>query len=457
VPLRYSRDTALIASMVLALSGIAALATWDAERESAKALEDFGREQETVAKSVAASVRSRLREAQRGPAEGRPGARLRPEGMLDGVASIERPGSLLLLLREPGSTSFSPTRGREISAAAIGRALDARWGYVRLTRTEAAALGLPARTALAGLAWVEDGAAGAWGVAVVASAERQRDRERRSQWRVILAVAVASVLVLGFGGVALRNQRKELILERELALADFRQERDERLERANRAAVVGALAIGITHEISTPLNVISARAEQLRDRLRPDDRNAQAAQIIIEQTEHIDQVIRGLLRLARGHEPSAQRISPASIVEGACMLVEHRFAKAGVALHRSMAEDLPWIHGELRLLEHALVNLLLNACDACDAGGTVELTASVRGGLVLLEVADDGVGISRRDIDHAMEPFFTTKAAGEGTGLGLTIAREIVTSHRGTLALESRVPRGTRAVLELPIPDEGHA
>jgi signal transduction histidine kinase len=328
---------------------------------------------------------------------------------------------------------------------------------VKLARTEAAELGLPARTAVAGLARVADGTGGAWGIAVAASAERQRDREQRSQWRVILALVLGSVLVLGFGGVALRNQRKELTLERELALADFRRERDQRLERANRAAVIGALAIGVTHEISTPLNVISARAEQLRERLRPDERNAQAAQIIIEQTEHIDQVIRGLLRLARGHQPAAQRISPASIVDGACMLVEHRFSKAGVALRRSMAEDLPSIHGEPRLLEHALVNLLLNACDACGPGGMVELTTSVRASRLVLAVADDGIGISSRDIDQAMEPFFTTKEAGEGTGLGLTIAREIVMSHRGTLVLEPRSPRGTRAVIELPITDGAHA
>jgi signal transduction histidine kinase len=108
------------------------------------------------------------------------------------------------------------------------------------------------------------------------------------------------------------------------------------------------------------------------------------------------------------------------------------------------------------LLEHALVNLLLNACDACEAGGTVELTAGARNGHVVFAVADDGVGISRQDIDHAMEPFFTTKSAGEGTGLGLTIAREIVMSHRGSLQLDPRSPRGTRAVLELPIPEEGH-
>jgi len=442
--------------MVLALSAIAMLAYWDAERESAKAIEDFGREQETLARSIAASVKGRLRDGRRLDGE-LGGTGRHPAPVPESVAALERPGSLLVLLRGPQTPAFATMDGRAIRAPSINGALDGDMGYVRLTRTEAAELGLPARTAVAGLARIRDGSGGQWGIAVVASAERQRDRERRSQWRGVLAAALAGVLVFGFGGVALRNQRKELILERELALADFRRERDERLERANRAAVVGALAIGVTHEISTPLNVISARAEQLRGRLKADERNTQAVQIIVEQTEHIDQVIRGLLRLARGDGPAAQRIAPSSIVDGACLLVEHRFAKAGVTLHRSVADHLPDVHGELRLLEHALVNLLLNACDACETGGTVDLTATARDGHVVLAVSDDGVGISKQNIDHAMEPFFTTKGAGEGTGLGLTIAREIVMSHRGTLALGPRPPRGTRAVLELPIPKANDA
>jgi two-component system NtrC family sensor kinase len=424
------RDRALILSMVGALAGIALLADWDGARESGQALEDFGREQETLARSIAVALRGRDAGA-----------------ALADLAAIERPRALVLLLRPPGQAAFLGTDGRGVEAPAVARDLDAGLGAVRLSRPEAAALGLPFRTAMAGLARASAG----WGVAVVATAERQRDRERRSQWRALLAVLLASALVLGFGGVALRNQRKELGLERELALADFRRERDERLARANRAAVLGALAIGITHEISTPLNVISARAEQLRDRLRGDERNGPAAQIILEQTEHIDQIIRGLLRLARGDGPHGERVAPARIIEGACLLVEHRFAKAGVALVRAVGEDLPLVHGELRLLEHALVNLLLNACDACTPGGTVQLSAAARDGHLALVVSDDGVGISRADIDHAMEPFFTTKAAGEGTGLGLTIAREIIESHRGQLVLETLVPRGTRAELILPI------
>jgi two-component system NtrC family sensor kinase len=456
VAVRLRRESALVLSMTFALTGVAALAYWDGERESLRALEDFGREQETLAKGLAMAWRAGVTAGQGAAPEGRgPEAKASGSPPLAELASVERAGSLVVLLRAPGSAALRSLRNDPVSMETIIRGLDEGRPFVRLSRPEAAALGLPSRTALAGLARVEGIGREPWGVAVVATAERQRDRERRAQWRVTLGVALASALVLGFGGVALRNQRKELLLERELALADSRRERDERLERTSRAAIVGALAIGVTHEISTPLNVISARAEQLRDRLRTDERNAQAAQIIVEQTEHIDQIIRGMLRLARGGGPAGERVSAGAIAEAACALVEHRFTKAGVVLRRAFPTPLPAIHGDLRLLEHALVNLLLNACEACQAGGVVDLLVSTRDGHLVFTVVDDGIGISPRDIDQAMEPLFTTK--GEGTGLGLTIVREVVASHRGTLSLTRAAPRGgTRAELALPIADEGH-
>jgi two-component system NtrC family sensor kinase len=107
------------------------------------------------------------------------------------------------------------------------------------------------------------------------------------------------------------------------------------------------------------------------------------------------------------------------------------------------------------LLEHAIVNLLLNACEACRPGNAVDITARADGQQVAFVITDDGVGITPHDAARATEPFFTTKPEGSGTGLGLAIASEIVKSHRGTLVIEPRSPRGTRACIEVPVsPDE---
>jgi signal transduction histidine kinase len=100
-----------------------------------------------------------------------------------------------------------------------------------------------------------------------------------------------------------------------------------------------------------------------------------------------------------------------------------------------------------------LVNLLLNACDACNEGGTT-VTLSIHGDRerVAFVVTDDGVGISPAVAKRATEPFFTTKPEGKGTGLGLAIANEIVKHHCGSLTLSPRVDgRGTRVCVELPV------
>jgi two-component system, NtrC family, sensor kinase len=167
--------------------------------------------------------------------------------------------------------------------------------------------------------------------------------------------------------------------------------------------------------------------------------------------------VRGFLALARGDASAgAESVEVGKLVDGAMELVEHRFTKARVNLVTDVPRELPALRGDRRLLEHALTNLLLNACDACAPGGTVEITAheGTRDDgqrALTLEVLDDGAGISPQHAAHVTEPFFTTKEAGQGTGLGLAITSEIVRAHRGQLSLAPRAPRGTRAALTFPL------
>jgi signal transduction histidine kinase len=112
--------------------------------------------------------------------------------------------------------------------------------------------------------------------------------------------------------------------------------------------------------------------------------------------------------------------------------------------------DLPGMRGDFQLLQHLLVNLLLNACDASQRGDRVEVKAHAAEGRMLLEVADQGKGIPEALAERVLEPFFTTKPQGQGSGLGLAIAREIVRMHRGDIQIERLQPRGTRIRIALP-------
>jgi signal transduction histidine kinase len=213
---------------------------------------------------------------------------------------------------------------------------------------------------------------------------------------------------------------------------------------------MGTFAMGVMHEVSTPLGVISGRAEQLRPRVDSDERAVRAVQAIMTQVDRIQAVIRRFLDLARGGPPSLTRMAPGDLVRSAASFVEHRFAKAGV----SLAIDAPLEPSEVQcdraLLEQAVVNLLLNACDACAPGGRVELAVRADAESVAFVVTDDGAGITPEAAARATDPFFTTKPAGAGTGLGLAIASEIAKSHRGELTVAPNAGRGTRACIELP-------
>lgn len=495
---------ALAWAVALAVGGLALVGTLDERREAEAALQVFGAEQGAIARVIAAELQSRLRAVRKdallaaeAAREGRqisaaireayPDLRVRavdepplplppgfpaivlavpaPDGnlvdltvpladLIVDLATGGEPGSLLLL-RTPGDTQFHTPDGRIVGDGRLAAALEAGREVARLDRDQAATLGLPERIAYAGLAGIDGGRLGRWGIAVVTSAERLRDRDQRARYRLIFGVLFAGGLVATFGAVALRRQEKELQLARALAVADVERRGDERLEHASRAATLGTLALGIAHELSTPLSVIAGRADQLLARVGDDERARTSVRAILDQTDRIAQVVRGFLGLARGRDLSARCVEPSDVVAGAAGLAGHRFSKAGVTLVTDVEPDLPALWGDPRLLEHALVNLLLNACDACDPGGRVAVcAAAANGSAVKFAVVDDGVGISAADAEHVTEPFFTTKSDGRGTGLGLAIALEIVKSHRGTLQLTVVAPRGTLATITIPVSAE---
>jgi len=320
-------------------------------------------------------------------------------------------------------------------------------GIVRLSPDRAALLGLPARTAMVGLARTRDGGT----LAVATSAAHQRDRDRTGRNRVLLSMVLAASVMTAFTLVIWRRQRHEARLERELAVAATASARDAELDRLHRAATMAALGSGVAHELSTPLGVIVGRAEQVLVRVAGDDRAVKNIQVILEQTDHINQVVRGLLGLARGAPIALQAVEANSLVRDAAALVHHRFVRANVTLSPRVDHVLPEVRCEPLLFKHALINLLLNACDASPPRSTVHVDITADHAEIAFVVTDEGVGITPQNAARATEPFFTTKPEGQGSGLGLAIANEIAKTHRGSLDLARRSPHGTRACIRIPL------
>jgi len=439
--------------MAVAMAAVAMVAYWDAQREFAAALKDFAGEQTALAQATAIALRSQLANASAATrGDERQAFERTARDFLTSARSAERPHLVRVLVQTPFEAGLASSDGRVVRSPTVEAGLARGASWLRLGRSEAAILGLPARTAMVGLTALDAGKAGRWGIAVVASALRERDREVFAQLRLALSVVVASGLVLAFGGIALRNQRERMLLSQELAVASVQSERNERLVRADKLATMGALATGIAHEVSTPLGVILGRAEQLMSKSGGDERSRRAAEAIAQQAERIGSIVRGFLALARGESPSMEHVDPSTLGAVAVDLVGHRFVRAEVQLTTALAGDAPRVACEPRLMEQVLVNLLLNACDACGPGGTVDLRILTEGSRVAFVVTDDGSGISPDAARRMMDPFFTTKPAGKGSGLGLAIANELVKHHRGSLSVAARQGhRGTRACVLLPI------
>jgi len=487
----------LVVWMLAAIAAVTILAWWDEQREAESALWDLEAEQSLLAKSLGADLHAHLmtvlRDAiligEHGPgdmtdryspivvrASSAPKTTTRDPARL--VLSVPiadqrtvdlgvnagdlvdrgqqiRADQVVLLVAAPYDTVLRTTDGRVVQSDPLRDGIDRRLSTLRLDRPQAAQVGLPARTSMAGIANVDAGDLGHWSVVAVASAARERDREKRAMWRLVLGVLVASGLVLVFGGAALRRQRKGLELQRELAVAEVQRERNEELLRAERVATMGTFAMGIAHEVATPLGVIVGRAEQMLARTPDDPRATRNAHTILQQADRIQQIIRRFLDMARGGPPSLERADPAGVVRSAVAAVEHRFAEAEVGLNLDIPATMPLVQCDRALLEQAIVNLLLNACEACAPGGRVEMAARSDAEQIAFVVTDDGPGISTEAAARASEPFFTTKPQGSGTGLGLAIATEIVKSHRGDLSIGPNQGGGTRALIEIPIAISG--
>ena len=417
----------LVALTIGTVGVIGGLVYRDETDRSEAALEDLGDEQAVVARAAALVI----------GAGGEAGT--------SSLAALERPGSIIIVVR-PRAELHTLAGGSLVSPDLVA-AIQRGDRSARLEPDEAARLGLPERTAMAGIAILPDGN----GVAIASSAERQRDRDQNGRRRVLLSMVLAASVTSTFAWVVWRKQRSEAELARELAVAEVARGRDAELDRLNRAATMAVLGSGVAHELSTPLGVIVGRAEQLIARLHGDERAVKNAQTIVDQAEHINQIVRGLLGLARGAPIALQPVEARALVRDAAELVEHRFSRAGIHLLPVVGAGLPVVRCEPLLLKHALVNLLLNACDASPPGSTVRVDVRADAREIAFVVTDDGEGITPQHAARALEPFFTTKPAGQGTGLGLAIANEIAKTHRGSLDIGPMSPRGTRACIRIPI------
>jgi two-component system, NtrC family, sensor histidine kinase HydH len=227
---------------------------------------------------------------------------------------------------------------------------------------------------------------------------------------------------------------------------------ERQLVRAEKLSTVGVLTAGLAHEIGTPLAIIQGRAETLLERVRGQaiGRDLEA---IISQIEQIAQVIRNVLDFSRAQPVMVTATDPAEAVQGAIGLLDWRLKGKEVHVRVLKPESVRPIAADPTQLQQVLVNVLINALDACHRGGwiTIVLDDASTPELLSIEIGDDGCGIPAEDLHAVFDPFFTTKKRGEGTGLGLPVAASIVRNHHGEISLRSKQGVGTTVTIRWPL------
>lgn len=257
-----------------------------------------------------------------------------------------------------------------------------------------------------------------------------------------------------------QHQRDLEYLNRELAASGRRLARNlersdtalrqtaERARAAERLASIGTLVAGLAHEIGTPMGVIQGHAKLLEGTVESE--NAEwRLRTIQEQIGRISRILQSLLNMARPGRPRQVPVDLSALLENTLAFLQEKLARRGIVLKREFSETRP-VTGDPERLQQVFLNLFLNAADAMPKGGELTVTLGPKGTEAEVRVADAGHGIPSADLARIFDPFYTTKAAGEGSGLGLSVVEGIVAEHDGAIEVLRSDDSGTEFRLLLP-------
>lgn len=254
----------------------------------------------------------------------------------------------------------------------------------------------------------------------------------------------------------LDNRNLELS-QRNKRLADTLEslkETQQQLVQAEKMASLGILTAGIGHEINNPLNfikngthgllkVIHEADDSLRDKTEP------YLKIIDDGVNRAVRIVRSLSHLSRKAEKLDEKCNIPEIIDN-CLTILHNQIKNGVEVVKNYPADAVIIEGSESKLHQVFLNILSNAVQAMDRNGRIDIEIKKVKNEIRIKFSDTGKGISKENLSKISDPFFTTKSAGEGTGLGLFISYGIIEEHHGKIAAESQENKGATFTVTLP-------
>jgi two-component system NtrC family sensor kinase len=228
------------------------------------------------------------------------------------------------------------------------------------------------------------------------------------------------------------------------------------LMQAGKLAAVGQLAAGVAHEINNPLAVITASAQMLKMQTAENDERFELIDLIDQASERAHHVVQGLLDLSRQREYQFAPVDVNDTLRLAHSLIAYQLQSADIALSMDLAQDLPLVTASADHLQSVWINLMINARDALvtrPKERKLDIVTRLRpdDDQVQVLIRDNGEGMTESERERIFEPFYTTKAPGQGTGLGLSTSHRIIEQHGGEIDVLSEPSEGTTFVIRLPL------
>lgn len=230
---------------------------------------------------------------------------------------------------------------------------------------------------------------------------------------------------------------------------------EQQIQKTERLASIGQLAAGIAHEINNPLGVILCYTDLLKRQFADQPQSLRDITTIEKHALTCKRILADLLKFARSDSGSKQLTSINQIIEEAAAMVDRQLSQKNIELELNFEARLPLLNIDAAKMKQVFLNLLINSQQAMDDGGVIRISTSIVEGSDRVRVLfwDNGKGISAQVLNKVFDPFFSTKAPGEGTGLGLSVSYGIVRDHGGEIQVASEPGKWTQFTIVLPVSD----
>jgi PAS domain S-box-containing protein len=234
-----------------------------------------------------------------------------------------------------------------------------------------------------------------------------------------------------------------------------RKRLESQLIQSEKMAAIGQLAAGIAHEIRNPLGIIANALYDLSEIVASDDPEVKEdLRIAKEEMGRVQEIINSLLEFSRESRAELEEVDINDLLRKTLQLMQRSLQNSGVHVVTDFG-GLGTCLANQNALRQIFLNLITNAVQAMPGGGELRVRSEfLPGGIVRLEFGDTGTGIAPEHLNDIFNPFFTTKAPGQGTGLGLSVVHSVVKRYRGDIRVQSQVDRGTTFTIEFPCPCE---